>query len=184
MLLTIFLPAFSSATSMNMAVAWFNVNEEPGTCTVEEGAVISALMVPAINSVLKTLSVIGGGRAWEEGHEENRRSMLASTENEESIESEEAEERELCANCKNACAYNFYECKYVYNCCPCGYCRRLSLLGPILGVSATVVASSLEITCEGVLLGITSLQLQADLSSSCMTSLKSSVCKADVSLAK
>ena len=181
-LFTLFLPALTMGARMDMAVAWFNVNAEPGTCNAEEGAAISALMIPAVNIVMTGLSVIGGGRAWDLGDEEDRRDLQAYFPGEDSVESSKGDERELCTNCRNACAINMYECRYVYNCCPCGYCRRLSLLDMEKGVSPSVVASTLEIACEGVLQGITSSQLSVDLSSACMESLKNSECKADVSL--
>lgn len=161
-----------------MAVAWLNMSQDPGTCSVQEGAAISALVIPALNTVMTGLSVIGGGGSWTSGYEGNRRELH----DEDAGASEEDEERELCSKCRNACAVNMYECKYAYNCCPCGYCRRLSLAA-IAGVSTSVVASSLEIACEDVLQGIASLQLSVNISSACMESLKGSVCKADVSLA-
>lgn len=174
-------PTLSIGATMNMAVAWFNVNEEPGTCSAQEGAAISALMIPAVNNIITSLSVIGGGRAWDsgDGEDEDRRDLLEYSPG---LEFDKDEERELCAKCRNVCYYNIYECKFVYNCCPCGYCRRLSI--PEKGVSASVVASSLEIACEGVLQGITSMHLSADISSACMESLKGSECKADVSRGK
>lgn len=182
LLITLLLPVLSIAAKMDMTVAWFNVNAEPGTCTAEEGTAISALMIPAVNKVMKGLSVIGGGRAWDAGDEKDRRSLLEHLSGGDALESSEGEDRELCSKCRSACAVNFFECKYVFNCCPCGYCRRLSPLDEEEGVSASVVASSLEIACEGVLEGITSLQLSVKLSDACMESLKASECKAEASL--
>ena len=178
LLIALILPALSAATKMDMAVAWLNMSEDPGTCSVQEGAAISALIIPAINTVITSLSVIGGGGTWMPGYEGNRRELLS----EGSLESDENEERELCTKCRNACSVNQYECKYVYNCCPCGYCRRLSLTA-LSGVSASAVASLLEIACEGVLQSITTLQLSVNLTSACMDSVSGSVCKAAVSLA-
>lgn len=178
LLITLILPALSIANKMNMAVAWLNMGEIPGTCSVQEGAAISALMIPAVNNAITSLSVIGGGGTWMSGYEGNRRELLG----EGSLESDENEERELCSKCRNACAVNQYECKYVYNCCPCGYCRRLSLTA-VAGISASAVALSLENACQAVLQSITSLQVSVNLSSACMNSLRGSVCRADVSLA-
>lgn len=182
-ILLIIFPAVSMAAPMNMAVAWFNVGKDPGTCTVQEGQAISALMVAQLDATTTSLSVIGGGgggrNAWDSGYEGNRRSL---TVDEEEYSEEDEDERELCTRCRSVCSYNFYECKYVYNCCPCGYCRRLSLRRLLVDVSASVVAASLESTCESVLWDIVKLNLPVNISTTCMASLKGSVCQADVSM--
>ncbi len=179
-LLTLMLPALSTAVRMDMSVAWFNANEPPGTCTSKEGAAISDLMVPALAAVMKGLTVIGGADEWDLGDAEDRRNLLLLSQGEDTLQAEVNEERELCGGprCAFVCPISTFECKYVWNCCRCGYCRRLSPLETEADVSTSVVASSLEIACVGILEDIISLQVKVELSSACMESLKGSECKA------
>ncbi len=183
-LLTFLLPALSTAVRMDMSVAWFNTNDAPGTCTSEEGAAISEVMVPALAAVMKGLSVLGGGAEWDLGDDEDRRNLHELSDGEEALRSESNEKgRELCGpTCAFVCSYSDYQCRYVFNCCRCGYCRRLSPLAADADVSTSVVASSLEIACVGILEDIVSSQLKVELSSACMDSLKGSECKANAIL--
>lgn len=156
---------------MNMTVAWFNVNEEPGTCSVQEGA---TLMIPSVSSVLTSLSVIGGGSAWDSAYEGNRCEGTCILRQAKTRSDLKKDESVNCAQTAETCALTtIMSANTCTIAAPVVTADVYPLSNTALGVSATVVASSLEIACEGVLQGITSLQFSVDISSACMESLKS-----------